>query len=156
MKKTYILLHILAGTLMACNNDSTSGKTTDSATVESTVPTLVESKNCFTGNVGKDTMLMSLSRDGDNVSGNLEYKFYEKDRSNGTFSGVMKGDTLIADYTFTAEGVPSTRQVAFLKDGDKLTEGYGGSEEKGGKSIFKNTQALRFGEGFVLSRSDCQ
>jgi hypothetical protein len=39
------------------------------------------------------------------VVGNLCYRFFEKDKNDGTVIGKLQGDTLIADYTFMSEGV---------------------------------------------------
>ena len=67
------------------------------------------------------------------VTGTLSYKFYQKDSNKGEFEGTLKGDTLLADYTFMSEGTQSVRQVVFLIKGETAIEGYGDIEEKDSK-----------------------
>lgn len=110
---------------------------------------------CYAGSSGRDTIVLSLTITGDNIIGSLNYNFYEKDRSHGSVSGRTAGDTLIADYIFTSEGLQSIRQVAFLKKGNTLTEGHGDMEEKNGKMVFKNTKTLSFANGFMLQKTGC-
>jgi hypothetical protein len=112
--------------------------------------------NCYTGISGKDSVMLSISSNGERITGILSYKFYEKDSNHGSIDGVMKGDTLLADYSFAAEGQSSIRQVAFLKKDNSMVEGYGDVEEKDGKMQFKNPGALEFGKGFKLEKVDCK
>jgi hypothetical protein len=67
----------------------------------------------------------------------------------------MKGDTLLADYFFLSEGTRSIRQVAFLKRGNSLLEGYGNIEEQNGKTVFKKDKGLSFGNGIILEKGTC-
>lgn len=117
-------------------------------------------KTCYTGNSGRDSVSLTINGSdgkvtGDKVTGSLDYRFYEKDKSAGTINGQMNGDTLFADYTFMSEGVQSVRQVAFLKNSEGFSEGYGDMEEKNGKMLFKNPGELKFGNGFILKKTDC-
>ena len=68
----------------------------------------------------------------------------------------MRGDTLVADYTFNSEGIESVRQVAFLKKGDQLLEGYGDVEQKDNKTVFKNISTLSFGQSTIFNKTDCK
>ena len=68
----------------------------------------------------------------------------------------MKCDLLIADYSFMAEGMKSTRQVVFKKSGNDLVEGYGEIEEKDNKVVFKNVDSLDFNNSIVLKITDCE
>jgi hypothetical protein len=90
------------------------------------------------------------------VTGELIYKLFEKDSNNGIIKGEMRGDTLVADYTFNAEGKQSTRQVAFLKRDGKLAEGYGEISEKDGKIIFNNISTLKFGDAIEFIEVNCK
>lgn len=138
----------IAGLAIACNNNA------DDKQAEGSVQGQ-ETTACYAGSSGKDTITLSLSTTGDNVIGSLDYKFYEKDRNHGSVSGHLAGDTLIADYIFTSEGLQSIRQVAFLKKENTLIEGHGDMEEKNGKMVFKNTGTLHFTGGFVLQKTAC-
>jgi hypothetical protein len=53
----------------------------------------------------------------------------------------------VADYTFMSEGIQSTRQVAFKKDGNSFIEGYGD---------FKNVDSLNFNTSMKLVEIACQ
>ena len=86
----------------------------------------------------------------------MDYLFSEKDQSRGSFVGMMKGDTLIADYTFNAEGTSSVREIVFLFFRDKAVEGYGPVVEENGKVKFQDVHALIFGEGLNLQQKECR
>ena len=90
------------------------------------------------------------------VNGKLTYKLYQKDKNEGTLIGNMKGDTLIADYTFMSEGTSSVREVAFLKRENTFIEGYGDVAEANGKVIFKDKKKLKFDPKMVLTKVDCK
>ena len=86
----------------------------------------------------KDSVLLELNFKGNAFTGNLEYHYLKKDQNIGTLMGSKTGDTLIAEYRFMSEGMESSREVAFLKSGTDLVEGYGDVEEKNNKVVFKN------------------
>lgn len=115
-----------------------------------------ETGQCYEYAGGKDTITARLIMNGDAVSGKLDYKFFEKDSNTGTLSGVMKGDTLVGDYTFQSEGSTSVRQVAFLRKNGSLTEGYADSEETDGKMVFKKGSPLKFDGKMVLTLVPCR
>lgn len=141
--------------MMACSNNDTQKRTeTVKTRPPEAPPALAPSAACFTQATDKDTVWLHLvTRDGE-VSGDLQYNLFEKDKNSGTIKGVLKGDTLFADYTFSSEGTTSVRQVAFLKKGDGYTEGYGMPAEKNGKTVFKKG-TLRFSDSLLLHRVDC-
>ncbi|MCS3797137.1 hypothetical protein [Niastella sp. OAS944] len=103
-----------------------------------------------------DTVSLKLVHLGDSYSGSLVYLFKEKDRNMGTIQGVMRGDILVADYTFNSEGTKSIRQVAFKKVGNTYVEGYGESVEENGAMKFKDITSLNFGSSIVLQEIACQ
>lgn len=111
---------------------------------------------CYLGVPGKDSVFLQLHIGNNKVTGNLEYKRFEKDRNKGTIRGMFRGDTLVADYTFMSEGVMSVREVMFLKKGDVLMEGFGDVEEKNRKMVFKNTGDVNFDEFMLLRQNDCR
>lgn len=111
---------------------------------------------CYQLAKGKDTISASLTIDGENVSGNLIYNFYEKDKNTGSILGTIKGDTLLADYTFQSEGQESVREVIFLRKNKTLTEGYGESKQEGNKSVFLNPKIIQFKSITVLKEVPCK
>ena len=103
-----------------------------------------------------DTVILKTIYVNGFVTGTLVYNFYQKDKYSGTIQGQMKGELLIADFTFFSEGVKSVRQVAFKKKGKNFIEGYGETEDKNGKTTFKNIDSLNFTHSIVLLQADCK
>ncbi|GAA3770730.1 hypothetical protein [Flavobacterium ginsengiterrae] len=90
------------------------------------------------------------------VNGKLSYNLVGKDKNEGTLIGNMKGDTLIADYTFNSEGVSSVREVAFLKRENTFIEGYGDIASGNDKVTFKDKTKLKFDPKNTLTKVDCK
>jgi hypothetical protein len=161
-KHTFNLFVLISITLSACSD---SGKPTSEtiptvdtiATVAQPIdPTLADGSYCYRSVSGKDSVLLHLKVAGNIITGGLNYDFAEKDQNTGTISGQMKGDTLLATYTFMSEGKESQREVAFLKKGEELVEGYGDIRQDNGKTIFVNTDSLNFTSAKPLTKTDCQ
>ncbi len=155
MRKVSIVGYIMITMLLACKNNMKTEATVamqDTVVTEEPVPPIAG--DCYMIVMGKDSILMQMVIENTSVGGQLYYRFYEKDKSGGTLFGEMRGDTMIADYKFIAEGLESEREVAFLRRGDEFIEGYGDVEEKDGRTVFKNIAALRF-EGQPMHKTDC-
>ncbi|KQC02831.1 hypothetical protein AQF98_02625 [Pedobacter sp. Hv1] len=144
----------LASLFVACQGNKTEQSTNDSLALDTTITPSTE-QLCYAYVKDKDTASLTVMTSGSITTGELNYKLYEKDKNTGIFKGEMRGDTLIADYTFKAEGTESVRQVAFLKKGDQLLEGFGDIEEQNGKTVFKNIAKLTFGQAMVFTKVDC-
>ena len=74
-----------------------------------------ETFDCYTFTAKKDTAILHINVAENMVSGDLEYRFFEKDHNKGTIKGKIVGDTLIANYTFLSEGTTSVREVVMIK-----------------------------------------
>lgn len=109
-------------------------------------------QSCYLYLSNKDTVKITLTFDNQSVSGALNYNIFEKDGNVGTIRGSVVGDTILATYTFESEGVTSTREVAFLKKGNTLVEGFAPMDESG--THFANHDELDF-TGIVLNSSNC-
>jgi hypothetical protein len=156
MKKVIVSGLVFLSVLVSCKKEKeveTKPDITEEIVVFETV-----SEECYRAIIKKDTVSMTLNIKGNKIrSGKLSYKFFEKDKNEGTIVGQLKGDTLIADYTFMSEGVSSVRQVAFLKKGNVYVEGYGDViDDNKGKVTFKDTKQLKFDGKTVLSKVDCK
>ncbi|WP_367865499.1 hypothetical protein [Pedobacter sp. WC2423] len=154
MKKTILSLTILAGLFAACQQNKTPAQKIDSLATTPDTNTS-KAKACYVYIKDKDTVSLSLITAGNAVAGSLNYNFYEKDKNAGTIAGIIKGDTIIADYTFQSEGSTSYRQVAFVKKGDQLLEGYGPTQEADGRTVFTNLAGLKYGD-ITLSPVNCK
>ncbi|MES2371457.1 MAG: hypothetical protein V4557_02685 [Bacteroidota bacterium] len=129
-----------------CNNPSE----------KETLPVAVAGEvHCYMYNDSSNIISLRASFLKDSVSGALNYDIYQKDKNSGTIAGIMKGDMLVADYTFISEGKTSVRQVAFKKSGSTLVGGVGEMEEKDGKMVFKDMSKLDFSHPVVLAEVDC-
>ena len=157
MMKNKILIAGFCGLFaFSCNKKAeTEAKETIAPDVEAPAVVAVE-KECYEFVKNKDTVTLSLTKNENDASGSLTFNWFEKDDSNGVFKGMFKGDTLVADYTFQAEGTSSVREVVFLKKGESFLPGYGDMQEKGSKTVFKNPKALQFDANVVLSKTACK
>ncbi|MDQ3682503.1 MAG: hypothetical protein M3352_05435 [Bacteroidota bacterium] len=154
MKYFFVFLITVAG-CFSCNNNSkttTTGSEDSSKVAAPVKPVSTETAQCYAGVRGKDSVFLRLNKNNNTVSGDLQYKRFEKDQNKGTIEGMMRGDTLLANYTFMSEGVSSVREIIFLKKGNTLVEGFGDVEEKSGKMVFKNTGAVKFDQSVVLRK----
>ncbi len=163
MKKSLILLTGIALIASACNSSNTDSKGVDSTSVTSVdttltpaVPDQVKITDCYIYTKNRDTIKLKLNTENEELTGDLSYNLFEKDSNKGTISGEIKGDTILAEYTFDSEGMRSTREVVFLKRDGKLYEGFGDVEEKSGKTVFKNRAQLKFEDAIVLSLTECK
>jgi hypothetical protein len=110
MKKIIVSGLVLMSVLVSCKKEEEKQVETIPDASEKIVVEEQVSDECYSGSIKKDTILMNLTIKGNEVTnGKLSYKFYEKDKNQGTLVGELKGDTLFADYTFMSEGVSSVR-----------------------------------------------
>ncbi|MCF3111469.1 hypothetical protein LL912_21970 [Niabella sp. CC-SYL272] len=143
---------------LACNNPQQEAKPI-AAAEDSAGKTenhiMIPAGGCYAGQSGRDSFFLKAEVFPNVVTGKLTYRFHEKDKNEGTIEGVLKGDTLIADYTFVSEGKTSMRQVAFLLKDSIAIEGHGAMEEKDGKLLFSNRDSIHFNEGIQLHKVPC-
>ncbi|URC10879.1 hypothetical protein [Flavobacterium sp. B183] len=158
MKKVIVISMIMLTVFISCK------KTTDTDPVQ-IVPSppkeaeIVEpaGDQCYASRTRNSVTEMSLNVNShQEVNGKLSYNISGKDKNEGALIGNMKGDTLIADYTFISEGVTSVREVAFLKKDGAFIEGYGDVIEANGKFSFKDKKQLKFDQKNVLTKVDCK
>jgi hypothetical protein len=149
---------ILTAMLFSCNGNSTSQEKAVSEEHElmASLPVDTNSTICYALENGKDTVLMKLKIGNGEVSGDLMYHYFEKDRNTGTLKGQMNGDTLFATYTFMSEGKESVRNVAFLKTENEMKEGYGNLNPTTGEPDFTDKSAIKFDNKLVLKKTNCQ
>jgi hypothetical protein len=149
---------LLLGTaFIACQNNNGGKAAADSTiTAETAVVAAAESRTCYANFKNRDSTTLELLKKGEKVSGILNVSLYEKDRNKGTVEGLVKGDTLLLNYTFNSEGTQSVRQVAYLQKDGKLIEGFGDVQEQNGKTVFKSLGDLKFDGSMVLEQSDCK
>ncbi|MEQ7798948.1 hypothetical protein ABDJ41_03955 [Pedobacter sp. ASV1-7] len=162
MKSSIYTLALIAMISSSCTNENKSKVTNDTTeiiahdtTFTSSTPK-TNSTDCYQYIKNKDTASLKINIEGEELTGNLNYNLFEKDRNSGTIAGEMKGDTIIAEYTFDSEGMRSVREVVFVKKIDgNIYEGTGEVMEKGGKMVFKDRSALKFSPAMVFTKTNC-
>ncbi len=110
--------------------------------------------NCYLATDGKDSLLVSYEDNLGTITGKMSYKNFQKDSSKGEISGLMDGDTLKLNYTFTSEGQNSTREIWFLKNDNRLKEGIGKYDASG--QNYADYKSINFSEGRTLNSVDCK
>lgn len=148
MKDKLTLLMLTIAALGSCNDRSD-----NSSIVTNTSST--SNTECYSFTNDKDSITLKLILKDSFVTGNLNYNFFEKDRNTGSIEGRLTGDTIIAEYSFMSEGLQSAREVAFLRKGNNLLEGFGGVQDINGKTVFKDRATLVFDTVNVLTKADC-
>jgi hypothetical protein len=159
MMRTIIAVSALA-ILVACNDTGNNTDTNTTPTADTPAATLPRPapepvSACFINITKKDSVELRISTADTVVTGSLRFKNFEKDSSKGTLVGVMKGDTLVGQYTFQSEGTTSVREVVFLIKDSTATEGYGDVAGKEGKMVFKDRSKLNFNKSRVLKKISC-
>lgn len=155
MKTKMIIFAMAAAAFASCGKKEEKQVVTEQEMEQPEI--VIQDKECYLWtSKGKDSIKMSvITANGGNVSGDLEYNFFEKDGNTGKFSGLAKGDTLYVTYDFESEGTKSTRESAFLKKGNTLIEGFGEVETKGNSQVFKDKKTLKFDGSVTLTKLDC-
>ena len=155
MKNKIILLALISATIFSCKKKEEQLSTDE---LKATVPQeeAASTEECYEYVQGNDTIQANILVQSNIVSGDLIYKLYQKDKNTGKITGTINGDTLSADYTFMSEGKESVRQVVFLRKNKTLLEGYGESEEKDGKMVFKSMKGLNFTSSLQLLEVPCK
>ncbi|WP_316816155.1 hypothetical protein [Pedobacter nyackensis] len=164
MKLLILTLAFSAITIASCTNEQKVKQADDTVAKVIAVDTTftssrprTSSSDCYVYIKNRDTASLKINIEGEELTGELDYKLFEKDSNKGTIAGEMKGDTIIAEYTFDSEGMRSVREVVFVKKDDgKIYEGSGDVMEKGGKMIFKDRSTLKFGPAIVFTKTNCK
>lgn len=157
-KINYLLAVVISGSLfLSCKSNSTQKEETNVKQEEAKMPvTITEPATCYALDNGKDKVDMQIAIKDNIVTGNLLYNYFEKDKNSGTIKGEMHGDTLLGTYTFMSEGKKSKRDVAFLKKGDEIVEGYGSVNPATGEPNLTDRSSIKFDNTFTLKKTDCK
>lgn len=163
MKLSILILALSAITIASCTNEQKTRQADDTSKVIALDTTFAASRpktsssDCYVYIKNRDTASLKINISGEELTGDLSYNLFEKDSNKGTIAGEMKGDTIIAEYTFDSEGMRSVREVVFVKKDDgNIYEGTGDVMEKAGKMIFKDRSKLKFGPTMVFSKTNCE
>lgn len=164
--KTILTLYsfLIMGVFFACSSPANTKQETEQVKADSirnlpadTASMSIENDatNCFAYTKNRDTVIMTLVLNDTDATGKLTYNLFEKDKNTGTFHGVLKGDTLLANYSYLSEGSRSLRQVIFLRKGNMFQEGVGSMKEQNGRLMFSNKKDIDFNSIILLEAVDC-
>jgi hypothetical protein len=151
--------------LLACNDTANqmSNKDNDSTTnvhagADDTVvrSSIALRTGCYEMILKRDTATLSLQVQDTVISGDLNYRWAEKDHNRGSIKGYVQDSLLIADYTFESEGLTSVREVVFKLQGDTLLQGFGELKEQNGKTILTQKNQLKFDTAHPFIKVDCK
>jgi hypothetical protein len=160
MKKVLTLIAVLSLSVFAsCKKETTTIEPVQITPSPPKEAELVEpaGDQCYARRLNGSIIEMSFNVNShQEVNGKLSYNLVGKDKNEGTLIGNMKGDTLIADYTFNSEGVSSVREVAFLQKDGTFIEGYGDVVTANDKVSFKDKSKLKFDAKNTLVKVDCK
>lgn len=162
MKHSILTAAFLVVTIASCTSENKNKQegdtlqTTAADTLATATALKTSSSDCYVYIKNRDTANLKINIEGEELTGELSYKLFEKDSNTGKIAGEMRGDTIIAEYIFDSEGMRSVREVAFLKKADgNIYEGFGEVMEKDGKMVFKNHATLKF-DSMIFTKTDCK
>jgi hypothetical protein len=157
MKNVYLFSTIILVALStSCMNKNKEAVSAPQVQLEAPLETTA--KECYQAVIEKDTITLTVAiNDVNQFEGELDYSYYQKDKSFGTLLGNVKGDTIFADYTFQSEGKTSVRELVFLKkDSNTIVEGHGEVLEANGKMMIKDKSKIKFDSNVVYNKIDCK
>jgi hypothetical protein len=141
-----LLLLVFIGHI-SCGKKEDSGETQEQA-MHSVDPRV----GIYAYQQNRDTIRMEIQQFGSPVIGDLVISLAEKDKNFGTFNGYLRDSVLIAEYTYTSEGLSSIREVALKFRGDRVFLGSAPMEERGGKMVFVDRNQITYDESTPLLR----
>jgi IMP cyclohydrolase len=155
MRRFYIIISALVFCACGNNNTATDSVGTDTAQSSQTIHTNVKDtivtsakplvlNGCYQMVLKQDTATLHLTVRDTTVTGDLVYDWQQKDRNTGTLQGVLRNDTIYADYHFQSEGTASVREVIFKIQDSVLVQGFGDITEQNGKVVFQDRSRLQF------------
>jgi len=157
MRRLLVAFAFITVAILSCQSDNKKYTTVDSSIMSGKATKYTVPDECFEYKKDKSTATLRIYGTGENkVLGELRYALEGKDRNTGVIYGLMRGDTIIVDYKFESNNVYSHREVAWLRKGDQLLEGYGDVYEDNGNVKFKNTHKLIFGKSITLNKTACK
>ncbi len=111
--------------------------------------------NCYRKITGRDTLILQLKSEGNEVEGTMVFDNYEKDSSHGLVTGTTQNGLIVVWYNFYAEGMQSVVQHAFKPVGDDLVLGTGALEYRNDSAFIKDLNEFNFRPENLLKQVDC-
>lgn len=126
----------------------------EDTTVEAEAPVEARPEEmCFLNVVSKDSTMLSITREGDNVSGTFKWLPAEKDKKISKFKGTINGNTVTAIGEASGEGMTNKEELIFTIDGGQAKVKFGEMmESSDGVWRYKDKNAT---SEQVLNKVDC-
>lgn len=138
IKSIYICGSLLL--LTACGVSEKRNAVTDAIEASST------QEHCFQNVTGNDSLLVTLTIVGNDVTGTLRWLPAEKDKMVGTLNGLLQNDTITAIYSYQAEGTNAREEKIFHLTNDSLFIKHGELIDQNGTWVIKDKRTAQFTE----------
>lgn len=157
----YILFILFSGYLISCNDKqqnnyadtAVSSDTTKIISPDTDKKSSPDVSGCYMKIIGRDTAIIMLEQNGNELSGKMVYDNYEKDGSSGTVKGKQEGEILKLWYDFNSEGMHSVMEVYFKKANGRLLRGVGDMDVKTDSTYF--ISGINYSDKEAFNKVDC-
>lgn len=113
----------------------------------------LENEMCFMQVVSKDTLLLTVIRNGNTISGTYKSMPYEKDKKTNVFKGNLSGNTVTAVGTAIGEGQTVQEEIIFTLENNKAGIKFGEMiEGDDGVYRYKNVKTAT---SLFINKVDC-
>lgn len=152
MSRLFFCFMLLLG-LLACQPTSKPATETETDTTEES--NIEDGTTCYLFAEGKDSTFLTLTVDGNDVTGHMEWVPWEKDGARGELSGTLDGNKVTADWNYMIEGSEQAEEKVFIIEADAVGEMTGElTEGPGGKLVLKDPAKAKIGT--YLSKVACK
>lgn len=154
-KMKYILFIFSVFIFISCNIKSENEKTGDDTATDKDDKIARNISGCYMKISGRDTVILMLDQQGENLSGKMIFDNYQYDGSRGTVSGRAEGEIIKLWYDFFAEGMHSMMEIYFKEDNGNLLRGMGKMDISGDTSYFKSSGDITYSPNDIFLKTDC-
>lgn len=106
--------------LLACQ--PTSKPATETETETSEESSIEDGTTCYIFAEGKDSTFLTLTIDGNDVTGYMAWLPWEKDGARGELKGTLDGNKVTADWNYMIEGSEQAEEKVFIIEADAVGE----------------------------------
>jgi hypothetical protein len=156
MKYSIILLSTLLLLVGSCQNKEEKTETvTKEVIIEKPAKEELpeDTEMCFMQVVSKDTLLLTIVKKGDNISGTYKSIPFEKDKKSNVFTGSLNGNTVTAVGTALGEGNKVQEEIVFTLENNQAGIKFGEMiEGDDGVYRYKN---IKTATSLFINKVDC-
>jgi hypothetical protein len=154
--KSFFLSAGLLTMIISCQQSAKTNTTSAPADSAKTTTLVHAGPQCFYKTFKQDTAYLEFETDNEVVTGQLEYKPFEKDKNTGTISGTITDNIIEVEYRYMSEGIMSMRKAIFKLDGERVFEATAENTDKDGLPVFdKDYSKLRY-DSIPFVKANCK